>query len=230
MEAVHRGRVVYTHLSSYAPRLEIETPNVPETCSSYVLVPLPSAVYFDPYTAQLDSLPAVRDVFLLGQLDLEKPQGWSDMDRATDYVEEVPRMWWEGAPSPSTQTCHGDECEHAALLVALDGTASTKISVPLHMRYLQAMHWPNTSRLETYDLSWITSATMPAQLPASLTPAWHVATALVQRLASRGLQVASYLDSFLMPHYDRIHLAKNAPIFFATCEQPTDSEWDPAGT
>ncbi|WFD20549.1 hypothetical protein MCAP1_002796 [Malassezia caprae] len=131
--ATPRGRLRWTQRNSYAPTAWIDVPDAPEGCTLHLLYTLPPSTFFDPFTAR-PSLP-VRDVHVLGPVNLENMPGWATEPRLASQIENAPPTWWESAPK-SRAPCTGAECEHTALL--LDLAQGGEVRVPLHVRYARA--------------------------------------------------------------------------------------------
>lgn len=127
------GRLRWTQRDSYAPSAWIDVPDAPRECMLHLLYTLPPSAFFDPFTARPS--PPVRDVHVLGPVNLENMPGWATESRLSSQIENVPPAWWEGA-AKSRVPCAGAPCEHTALL--LDLVHGGEVRVPLHVRYAHA--------------------------------------------------------------------------------------------
>lgn len=143
---VDRPSFEFTRVRSYAPELGVSIAGAflkHDSCRRFLLVALPGHVFFDPYTARLSDAPNVRSADVLGQLELERPARWTDLEGSDphDY-----RSWWERPDEDDTKlpipaACQGAECERTAVLLELAHNATsdeseTRIEVPLHIRYM----------------------------------------------------------------------------------------------
>lgn len=203
------GRLRWAQRASYAPTAHINVPEAPEGCSLHLLYTLPPSAFFDPFTARL--APPVRDVHVLGAVDLEHMPGWASESRMASQIENVSRAWWEGEARSSYRSCTGAQCEHTALL--LDLAHGGEVDVPLHMRYARATrsHAPQDTTAQplinvTQRLS--TDHALGAWLHRTLS-AWH-----------RGL--SPWFTERTVPQA----LLADVPVVIAVCPAAMPIDWD----
>lgn len=228
------GQYGWADVASYAPHLELDVPPVASGCHAVALVALSPAVYFDPFTARLTDAPHVENATLLGTLELEKPVGWTERKQSASTIENIPRMWWEGAAEDDMEKpCEGHACEYTALLLTLDGHERRKVNVPLHMRYVPAQHiQADDDDDDAYSgAAWLEDVSLPSWVPDVAQSAWRAMLPAVQRGAHALHHVRRRTRAWSKPHYSDIDLLPDVPLYLAACdERQPDMEWDPTDT
>ena len=209
------GRLRWSQRDSYAPTAWIDVPEVPRACKLHLLYTLPPSAFFDPFTARPS--PPVRDVHVLGPVDLENMPGWATEPRLAAQRETGPRAWWEGDAASYRRPCTGVQCEHTALL--LDLAQSGEVRVPLHVRYAHAAPVHTSSEARTMPGALHTLAQRLGTDRAL--GAWlHRAADAWQR------ELAPWLATPPPPHA----LGADAPVAMAVCAAEGPADWDVVDT
>ncbi|PKI82444.1 hypothetical protein MVES_003710 [Malassezia vespertilionis] len=231
---MEHGTFAFVDAASYAPKLVLRIPKEDvqsKGCKMQVMVPLAPSVYYDPFTARVETQQGVAHVQHLGRLELEKQVGWSAHPMVWDAEM---RAWWEGGDEdavgvePASQRtdgpCSGAACEHTAVLVDLDTAHGSEmgleITIPLHKRYQIAQVHPVPVHVEIKHDA-------PAWLPAHIAPLYERAADVLASVASHAL---SWIARIHTRHYQSVELtgAHTAPILFAACTEGDIPEWDVA--